>query len=487
MNRSAALRRPLPAVLLALCLPGAAALAQTPAPAAPVSGEAPSQVIVAGKKLMFDPTQFNPADSPVYNPQLASSCNFMAAYDPRYDEVTRRYMRDFAPTGGTVSDVSPHGDASTGAVDTARAQRDEFGNGAEGTCGRADRAFAAGRNHIARKDKTFAAGLAAFRAKDYPTAIAQFELHYKKIGTPEAALLMARIYLNNMGGKGDPAKAIYWYKQVAEARRNPSSELVVYDPAHPEALSTRTEAYLSLAQIYMLGLGVPVNPAEARKWYEKASDLNYSPATNTLAGAWLKGYGGRKDARTALSLYKKAGEEGYVAAQYNAGRMYYLGAEGVPQDLKAAGAWFVTAARSGHTGALYAVARMLDLGEGVKADPAKALVYYKAAALKANPAAQNAVATYFYRGDVVAQDLGMARKWFDVAAKKGEPDAMFNLAAMYLRGEGGDKDLSSAYVWLALSKQAGHEVPDGTLAQLRSRLSEQEKAKADAILRPAKS
>jgi len=62
---------------------------------------------------------------------------------------------------------------------------------------------------------------------------------------------------------------------------------------------------------------------------------------------------------------------------------------------------------------------------------------------------------------------------------------MFNLAVMLAQGEGGDKDMAAAYAWCALSKDLGHEQASAALPALAARLSPGDKARADAMLKPA--
>jgi len=62
---------------------------------------------------------------------------------------------------------------------------------------------------------------------------------------------------------------------------------------------------------------------------------------------------------------------------------------------------------------------------------------------------------------------------------------MFNLAVMLAQGEGGDKDMAAAYAWCALSKGLGHEQASAALPALAARLSPGDKARADAMLKPA--
>jgi TPR repeat protein len=57
---------------------------------------------------------------------------------------------------------------------------------------------------------------------------------------------------------------------------------------------------------------------------------------------------------------------------------------------------------------------------------------------------------------------------------------------METNGEGGPKDLAMAYVWFSLAKSAGHASADAALKAVAPKLAPQDRAKADAILNPAK-
>ncbi len=109
---------------------------------------------------------------------------------------------------------------------------------------------------------------------------------------------------------------------------------------------------------------------------------------------------------------------------------------------------------------------------------------YRDAALKGHADAQNALATFFYRGEVVEQNLATARQLFQAAAQRRQPDAMFNLAVMLAQGQGGPKDLPSSYAWLSLCKASGHPQADAALASVATKLTTEERARVDELLKP---
>lgn len=447
-----------------------------------------------------DPSLVTAAKSKVLSRQYASSCGFMSGYTAADDDVTLAYLRDFglldSPSSDAqgFSDLSPAGNAKTAAVGTALdGSAGDVGSTADPmapstACAASDRRFAASRHWIARKDKSLGQAFDAYEAGRYSDAKLRFEEAWQKLGYEEAALMLGRLHLLGLGMPASTPKAAEWLHQVTDARYDPINDRLRFDPRQPDAINTRIDAALLLARVYLTGQGTPRDPALAYRWWQRALDYGFEPAGTLLAQAELSGVGTARDVPRALGHLKAAAEAGHVPALYLLGQLYQHQAtrqpEGVPLDLTRAGAYYGAAARAGHVEATYAAARMLDLGEGVPAAPERALVLYREAALKGHADAQNALATYFYRGEIVPQNLRTARELFQAAAQRRQPEAMFNLAVMLAQGQGGPQDLASAYAWCRLSQSSGHAPAAAALPALAARLSPDERARADAMLRP---
>ena len=436
------------------------------------------------------------ATDPLLWPGSASSCGFMAPYNPNYDPVTVAYMLDFGMLGSRsfdefqLSESAPFGDASMPLEDMGRGRLGRGGvragtmrRGAIGGCSGADLRFAAGRMHIAMHDKSLAQAFQAFARKDYGQARALFTEAWNKLGYRGVpALMVARLHLYGLGTPQDTHQAIDWLDKVANDRFGPGMEMR-FNPAQPAAMSPMVEAAWMLAQIYDHGIGIARDPGLAHKWYARAAEYGYVPALDLLALQDMAPGAGPDRRSKAVDQLKKAAEAGYAPAQYHLARAYYNG-DGVPRDLRLAGAWFDAAARAGMPAAQFAAGRMIDLGEVAPADPRKALVYYKDAALKGDRDAEFALGTYFYGGEVLGKDAATARKWFAAAARQGQADAMFNLGVMTARGEGGARDPATAYVWLALAAQSGQQQAGAARDALAPGLSEEERKRAESVLRP---
>lgn len=453
----------------------------------------------------------------VIGTKSASSCGFMDTTNSANDEALQDYLTEYygedanqmeeqstpadpggnddgtqSPASKTFRDTSPYGDASRDPAIQGAAPAGMGTPGKSGasltpdsaTCGPSDIAFAAARSQIARHDHSLGDAYSAFDARDYPKALVLFKASYDKMGYDVAALMEGKMYVAGLGAPRDMEKGIAWLKKATEARFDPK-DAIRFNPDDPDYMNSRIDAAMTLAKIYVTGFGLPRNPAEAKRWYLKADEFGFVPASHIVGQIYENGYAGEKTLPKAVSYFKKAGIAGYAPSEYELGVIYYNGGDGVPEDKKLAADWLYQAAKRGNANALYAVGRMYDLGEVVPADAQKALVYYKEAALKGQADAQNALGLFFYTGEIVAKDLGVARKWFLQAAKGGNADAMFNLGVMMVNGEGGAKDLATAYAWFRLAGEMGLEKGEAGAKELDGKLTPEEKARAEALLKPA--
>jgi TPR repeat protein len=488
MNKPKRRSIPVIAVLLA-SLPAAHAQTDPPAHAA-APGSRPAVIVQGSRAASDNPNIVNAATSRILNGKSAYSCAFIDEYNAFKDDVYQAYMSDFGLENGLSNDVAKASIyAPTGDVSIIQDGSSISGNPGspltEGTnCSLADWRFAAGRQQILRNDKSLAQGYEAFDNGDFARARALFTTAWNKVGYEEAGLMLARINLYGLGQPKDGPKAVYWLDQVANGPDDAARNRFRFDPHHPLAMSPKVEAAYTLARIRERGIGVPADPAQARRWYAKAADLGFVPALDILGRGLLAGRGGERDPAKGAAMLKQAGEAGYLPAAYHLGQAYYDG-DGVARDYGQAAAWFGAAAKAGMPAAMFAAGRMLDLGKGMPADPARALVYYKEAALKGDRDAQLALGTYFYTGEVVGKDATTARKWFAAAARQGQPDAMFNLGIMLSAGEGGAKDPALAYVWFSLAAKVGYERAAMGVRALGPSLTTADRRLADAILKPS--
>ena len=90
-------------------------------------------------------------------------------------------------------------------------------------------------------------------------------------------------------------------------------------------------AQLFLGVMYVNGLGVPQDDAEAARWFRLAADQGHAGAQFNLGFSYDRGEGVPRDDVEAVRWYRLAADQGDAHAQTNLGAMYGTG-RGVPQD-----------------------------------------------------------------------------------------------------------------------------------------------------------
>jgi hypothetical protein len=114
----------------------------------------------------------------------------------------------------------------------------------------------------------------------------------------------------------------------------------------PLAEQGRAAAQSNLGFMYGNGLGVVEDDKEAVKWYRLAAEQGDANAQYNLALIYANGQGVIEDNKEAVKWYRLAAEQGDADAQFNLGVMYANG-EGVIEDNVYAHMWWNIAAASG--------------------------------------------------------------------------------------------------------------------------------------------
>jgi hypothetical protein len=104
-----------------------------------------------------------------------------------------------------------------------------------------------GRAHIEAKDTDLKHALDAFDNRDYAAALAFFRKTYAKLGTLDAALMLAKMHFDGLGTPRDTAQGIAWLRETAAAR---------FDPKDPQAMNAHIEAATMLARVDAPGDGM---------------------------------------------------------------------------------------------------------------------------------------------------------------------------------------------------------------------------------------
>jgi TPR repeat protein len=353
----------------------------------------------------------------------------------------------------------------------------------DGTLASLDPMGSNGRLEILMRDKTLPLAFALFEDHRYEEALEQFKAHDRKIYSPEAMLTIGKIYLYALKDKSDPVEAVKWLKMAAGSRFDPTLQTPVFDPREPDLNTALGEASMILADLYAQGHGsIAKDPAQSRKYLERAYDVGHIPAATTLGDIYYKGIDAPRDLKKAFKYYRDAAKFAHVPAMRALAHMYETGEAPDGANPQKALAWRNEAAKFDDPAGLYALAVAYDHGEGVAADPDRALGLYKTAAMNGSPQAQTALGTYFYNGERgLKRDLPIARGWFEQAAVAGDAEGMVKLAAMMAKGEGGDRDVVKAWGWLKFAEKKGHPAAAAAAAALEAKFTAADRAGVEAL------
>lgn len=182
--------------------------------------------------------------------------------------------------------------------------------------------------------------LAQAHAADAPDAVAADNINWQKPIVSRGFGHSSQVPLAD-----DSAKAKYQHGEVAYFYRNFA---LAYQTWLALAEQGMADAQANVGWLYQGGLGVGVDYAKAREWYERAAANGHAVAINNLGVLYEHGWGVALDLKRAVANYQRSAELGYRFAQFNLGRAYLDGV-GVSKDSALAKHWLTLAAEQGVT------------------------------------------------------------------------------------------------------------------------------------------
>ncbi len=254
----------------------------------------------------------------------------------------------------------------------------------------------------------------------------------------------------------DMDKAVFWYGRMVEAGN-------IYT------------AYL-LGDIYTEGLEVPVNYAEAYKWFKLGADMDEYCSMNGLANLYLVGQGVPKDYAMARELYIRSGELGNSVADYNLAELQ-LYAPAPWGNTREAVKFIKAHAESGDSYAQLTLGEMYETGRGVSRDYKQALKWYKRAADAGQSEAMNALGGMYRQGLGVVVDYAEAENYFTQTISYFNNWGHYGLGQLYLNGQGVSPDRAKAAEHFLTAANFGHQ---GAMLEL-GKLYEQDGNRAEAV------
>mmetsp|Transcript_4809 Transcript_4809/g.20612 ORF Transcript_4809/g.20612 Transcript_4809/m.20612 type:complete len:492 (-) Transcript_4809:119-1594(-) len=164
----------------------------------------------------------------------------------------------------------------------------------------------------------------------------------------------------------------------------------------------------------------------------------------------------RRGLARALTLYRRAAEQGVAPACLNVSNMHMLGI-GTEVNTELGMQWLVKAAKAGDPIAQVQLATRLSRGEDVGKDEGKAFRLFERAAQTGRPTSLFNVGVAYLAGQGVEADEQKAVQYFKEAAETGFMPAKVNLALMHERGQGVPQDFDKALSLLQEVADAGYE------------------------------
>ena len=126
---------------------------------------------------------------------------------------------------------------------------------------------------------------------------------------------------------------------------------------------------------------------------------------------------------------------------------------------------FGQAAEKGQPDGAFYMARMFELGVGIKADPNAAINLYTEGSKKGSALAMNRLGMLHLEGLGVLQDYEKGAKLVCGAAEKGDANGQFNCALVHLEGRGTKKNEAKGATHLQKAAQQNHIGAQNILAQ----------------------
>ena len=206
-------------------------------------------------------------------------------------------------------------------------------------------------------------GVAAIAKSDIPLAIKYCKT--ASASSRRALFELGRAYAAN----GQMTEAIATYRKAAD--------------------KGSTSAMIELGVLYGTGAGgVPKNPDEARKLFDRAAKAGNPRGASNLAAMSSGGVGAPADPAAARAMLAKAAAENSAEAQFQLGLMLADGTGGPKDDVQARG-MFEKAAAQGNAEAMVWAGAFAQLGRGGPEDANAAKTYFEKAAALGNQEAKD--------------------------------------------------------------------------------------------------
>eukprot|EP00808_Paulinella_micropora_P025231 g40318.t1 len=274
-------------------------------------------------------------------------------------------------------------------------------------------------------------------------------------------------------GKPQPVPQISEKYKKLSSMQQAKSEAKQQAQHHPSK-----ETQVQLGYRYLLGQqGVPRDPAKAVELWTAAAAADSAVAQYHLGWAHWFGLGLTKNetkgkqlmlqAATRLEELKELATQrtqGDSMAMFCVAHIYNLG-QGVQTNEKLAVEWYKKAAGAGNALAQFSLGVCYHNGQGVQQDFKKAVEWFTKAAEAGYALAQFSLGVCYENGQGVQQDFKKAVEWYTKAAEAGNALAQENLGECYENGQGVQQDFKKAVEWFTKAAEAGNAPAQNNLGE----------------------
>jgi TPR repeat protein len=253
-------------------------------------------------------------------------------------------------------------------------------------------------------------------------------------GYVEDQIELAAAYLLGNGVPADPAQSAHWYLRAAQ--------------------SGSPEAQNEIGYFYQTGVGVPADQERAAHWFQLASAGGMARAKVNLGVSYLYGTGVRKNPQMARQLFQEAVDKGSGLGAAYLGIMAWTGLGG-PVDKGAAEHWFETGTKLHDAQAEYDLALLIASPDSKRHDLRKAVELLRSSAEKGYVAAKHALGQFIVNHPELAQSQGEALRELHQASEAGNWKASLLLGVMARDGYMTGADAKQAYYFFSLGALQG--------------------------------
>lgn len=268
-------------------------------------------------------------------------------------------------------------------------------------------------------------GVLAFRAGRYAAALKLWK-PLAQAGNGRAQYDVGEMYLFGVGVSRDPAEAVKWFRRAAQN--------------HDQFAGT------ALGSMYELGFGVERSPQTAIEWFHRGAVAGDALAQYALGGIYREGLGVPKNASLAAKWIRKAAKQGYVIAQANLGLMYKVGDE-VAKNGPMAARWFHRAAAQVKKPKYFDRGVFRLLGAIAPGKLKKLRSAHHRDILRDIAASEAMLGSMYEHGIGVPKSRQLSVSWYRKAATLGLVPAQIWVAYAYQQGNGVRRDFHTALKW----------------------------------------